>query len=222
MSTIQRIDRLSKSTLGLYPSTTGVEAMASALGKVSPRRRRGLLAKVSALLQREGYCRNQEERIAGAKVLVAFLPESLELIGKYLEARTDQWDHEFHFSLFCFLDDSQFLPIPPTTIRTICDLVVEYLASVRQETAAAAWMAGHLLGDHWKGKEALEGLKNVALRGRYAAGRKSAVGGLEEWLAKSNKNEKAEIIRVLNQISIDDHSPRIRSLATSMISRKSK
>jgi hypothetical protein len=80
-------------------------------------------------------------------------------------------------------------------------------------------MAGHLLGGHWQGKEALDALKTAALHGRYVAGRKSALYGLEEQLAKGNSREKVAITNMLKEIASHDRSCTLRGYATQAIAR---
>lgn len=200
-------------TLGLDPVTSTVEAIAVVTGRLTRDRRLNHLATINSLLRAES-CRNKRDRIAAAKLLVALLPESLGTINQSLNKRKNRWNYELHFSLFCFLDDSQYLRIPAKIKKEICNLVAAYLTSVRLNTALAAWMAGHLLGQHWQGEEALSALKTAALQGRYVAGRKGALGGLKEQLAKRNDHVKAVITDLLKEIASNDRSPRLRQYAT--------
>lgn len=198
---------------GLDPVKSTVEGIASATARLSRNRRLKLLTAIRSLL-RAGYCRTKRDRVAAAKLLVALLPQSLVTIEQFLNTCENRWDYELHFSLFCFLDDSQFLPIPANITKEICSLVAAYLASVRVDTALAAWMAGHLLGKHWRGKEALYALKTAALQGRYVAGRKGALAGLREQLAKGNNHKKAAITKMLMEIARHDRSSILRVRAT--------
>jgi hypothetical protein len=88
-----------------------------------------------------------------------------------------------------------------------------YLKNLKKETAAAAWMAGDLLGDHWKGKEADKILLKVVKTAASPAGRKGAIHGLSHLAEKSSKDEQSKILKVLTDVSQNDSDSQVRSYA---------
>lgn len=57
--------------------------------------------------------------------------------------------------------------------------------NVPAETAHTAWMAGHMMGDHWPTRtEAVRVLTKVPSHGRYEAGRRAAAMALKDLMAE--------------------------------------
>lgn len=207
--------------MGANLTATNVSALANAAKKMPVRERHGLVRRVDSLLRR-GSRREEGERVAAAKLLVALLPGSWQTIERWLSNTDDRWCYELHFSLFCFLDDAQFLPIADKVKQTIHDAVAHYLFDVRRGTAKAAWMAGDLLGDHWKSPEVVSTLAQISRRAPSAAGRLGALHGLAQRLRKSGGRDRVRILDTMRSISREDHSRKIRAFALSIISRANR
>lgn len=178
-----------------------------------------LLQRVGESVRGDGAASDEALRVSLARVLVALLPDSFDMISDLLEWRAGARAYEVHFSLFCFLDDP-----PATADRQLRDrvatLVEDYLRTVRASTARAAWMAGDLLGDHWVTEEAVPRLIRLATDARFVAGRHGAVHGLAHALPRSSKPTQLEIVATIRAVAERDRSARIRRQANYLLSGK--
>lgn len=204
---------LGTTVLGEDPIKAYVDKIASITHKFSREQQRKLLHKVKYNLLKSDLRRKTIDRIVGSKIIVALLPDSLDSIRELLTTRTDRWSYEVHFTLFCYLEDCQYLPVPKSTKREVLKMIFDYLISARVRTARAAWMAGHLLGDHWEGREALSCLREAAVKGIYAEGRKGALTGLNYRLKSESGEETALILNTIQKVSVRDPSRKLRTLA---------
>jgi hypothetical protein len=141
------------------------------------------------------------------------MPDSLLIIERALHHDRDRWDYELHFSLFCFLDDVQFLPIPARIAEKVREMVGAYLMRASRPTAKAAWMAADLLGDHWESDTAGEDLLRAALQGPSAVARRAALHGLETRLSKVTERDRRRIVEMLRQIALRDRSQAVKRYA---------
>lgn len=203
--------------LGEDPFEVYPDKIASITSSFKSADRLRFLKKVTNLLKSDRR-RKTEERIVGARILVALLPDSLDSIQELLITRSNRWDYELHFTLFCYLDDSQFLPLTERTKSEVLKLIFDYLVSARVNTALAVWMAGHSLGNHWAGDEALGYLQRAAVKGVYAAGRKGALSGLEDRL-KSMLEDQETILKTIQDVSIRDSSQELRKRARLLLKK---
>jgi hypothetical protein len=128
------IAKFERESLALDLKKASTTTVANATGKLSRPARLRLLSKLDSLLR--GASRKSEtERIVAAKLFVSLLPDSLRHIERWLKRKKDRWNYEFHFSLFCYLDDSLALSLEPKVLSRIETLIVEYLAVARSGTA---------------------------------------------------------------------------------------
>lgn len=161
---------------------------------------------------------NLEQRIGMVRLASALLPESTHLIERWLK---DKNASEVHFTLFCYLDwvsrQNQF------SDQVILNMVREYLLAVSSNRGTAAWMAGDLLGDHWKSRSAVDTLIAVALGGRYVAGRQAALHGIRMRMESVPKGspEWADLFQCLVRVQRQDRSGPIRSTAEWLIEHHS-
>lgn len=219
MSRFGKVATGSSRALGIDVKVSSIEAISVASRTLTRRQRLRIVQQVESLLK--GPCRkNTGERVAGAKVLVALLPESLQMIERSLQRTEDRWCYELHFSLFCFLGFAQTLS--PSMCQKIYRVVQTYLETARRDTAMAAWMAGDLLGDHWSGHHILPDLARLALNAAFAAGRKGALHGIEHRLQHPGepRKEKSAVLKTLFAISTSDRSPAVRRYASRLMSRR--
>lgn len=160
------------------------------------------------------------DRIAYARTVVALLPDSLECLRAWLGRMDDTLDFEVHFTLFCYLDGCQEMPRANSLRPEVLRLVHDYLASVRVGTARAAWMAGDLLGDHWRADESLPVLLDLLESARYAAGREAALSGLETALRNGISGDVSrQAEETLRRVASHDRSPRLRRAAEDLLTR---
>lgn len=209
------------SALGTDPISSDVKAIVKSARKLRKQSRLQILRRVDRQL-RDGAVESQRNRIAAARLLIACLPDSIPLIQRWMEIRQGRWNYEMQFSLFCFLSDAQSINMDRSIIERLQQLVLDYLLSARTTTAKAAWMAGHLLGEHWKGPESLPLLLTVSHRGRYSAGRRAAIQGLEKQFERSNEDDRTLIIEALRSVSNADKSRRLRNQAQRLLRKLTK
>jgi hypothetical protein len=89
----------------------------------------------------------------------------------------------------------------------------EYLRTVKSNRGHAAWMAGHLLGDHWDARQSLPILLEVATKGRFSAGRRAAVLGLQDLHRRADvpKADRQRVVEAIDEISRLDRSRKVRA-----------
>lgn len=215
---LNSIANLGQELLALDPKKASTTNIANATGKLSQPARLQLLSKLDALLR--GASRKSEtERVVAAKLFVSLLPDSLGHIEKWLGKKGDRWNYEFHFSLFCYLDDSLALSLEPKVVDRIETLVVEYLEAAKSGTAEAAWMAADLLGHHWPGRSSLNALMSTAKQGHHVEGRKAALSGLQRRLEDHSQGDRSEIIETLQKVASSDANLAIRRKAERLLEK---
>ena len=182
---------------------------------VSQQNRRDLLALCERLETKE-LMQNLPLRIAVVRVVAALLPLSLPLLTRWLQSRRLQ---EIHFTAFCYIDWVGALPEGDNRRSAVLKLVKDYLMGTDSEAASAAWMAGDLLGDHWPIAEALPVLMNILRQGRYVAGRRAALHGVEMILKQPEltPNNRETLIAFLEKVTRSDRSRHLQSTARSII-----
>jgi hypothetical protein len=201
------IVELCVTVLGMDVTTQFVEVIAHATTRLTASHRRELLCEILHMLGGASR-RHLSERIAGAKVLAALMPESLESIRSILRTADDRWWYELHFTLFCFLDDVQSLP--GSFHGSVYQIVKDYIRTARTRTAKAAWMAGDLLGGHWSCEALADDLSELVSTAQHVVGKESAIHGLEQLVDRVGEHERATIIEALEQIALTDKSEKFR------------
>jgi hypothetical protein len=199
--------------LDLDPYLSDVREVARRVRGVRPAQRRRLLSLCRTTLGNRRWRLRERERVGTVKTLVALAPASDRLIRTLLRRMSDRGTYEVHFTLFCFLDDLRHLPGSARVARRVPQLVARYLSNVPRESAHAAWMAGDLLGDHWPLRQAVTVLAKQATMAKFAAGRAGAIHGLAHALERAKGAERARVRRVLDAVSNQDPTARLRNLA---------
>jgi hypothetical protein len=179
----------------------------------------GLLKKTASALESKAVVTSEDLRVGLVKVAIALLPDSLPLIRTVIIDERNRYDPEVRFSLFCFLGEILGLSIGEAIEEEICDLVSTFLAEVRTNAAQAPWMAGDLLGSHWRAAPGVSALCEVAKEARFVVGREAAIHGLSHALERSPELHDS-IHRVLNEIADADRSGRVRRYARSVLDGK--
>ena len=162
---------------------------------------------------------NLDLRIPVVRIVVALMPLSFPLIARWLQ---DKRRREIHFTLFCYLDWINKLPEGDTSRSETLRLVERYLLETDSEAANAAWMAGDLLGDHWPVMESLPVLIRILQLGRYVAGRKAALSGIEIMLNNPNLglHDRKRLIAAVKEARSHDRSGQLQSTARSMLAKR--
>jgi len=179
----------------------------------SGRHRRSLLRNVKAILQSAPHCETERVRVGTVKTLISLLPDSDPIIRGIVRETRNARLAELQFTVFCFLDRVPDVAGEAPLRKDIPELVQKYLMNVRFEAASAAWMAGDLLGDHWNLASSLTRLIRVAREGKYVAGRKGALHGLEMALYRCRRGTADRIRRVLKEVAERDPSASVRAMA---------
>ena len=117
------------------------------------------------------------------------------------------------FTLFCFLDAVPRVPRAKRFANEIPRLVQDYLMNVPTDTALAAWMAGHMMGDHWPRRgEAVGLLIRVLADSSYVAGRLAAFLALKNLLATDvSSGMRRKIKAALERAQGRDRSKLVRA-----------
>jgi hypothetical protein len=166
----------------------------------------------------------EEIRVFVTRVLVAGAPMSGIVIEEVLARRKSKRDFENLFSMFCVLEHLCDMPRTGTLCKRVLVMVEDFLTSARSNTAHAAWMAGDLLGHHWPEKDGISILEQIAVQGRYAAGRDAAVSGLGKAMRRKeiSAKDKDGFRSLLEQAMKNDRSKHVRlaaQIALSLLKR---
>jgi hypothetical protein len=137
--------------------------------------------------------KSERQRVSLVKILVALLPRSLSALNDLLIRGNGLDSYEVQFSIFCFLNEHPLIEADTRLRSQLLRSLEVYLRSVRSRAAQAAWMAGDLLGEHWRPEEAVPVLRSVALEVTYVAGREGALHGLAHALERVPKRQQWEI-----------------------------
>jgi len=185
-------------------SELAVSEVAKELRRRSPSQRQGVVRLAQEALQDPRRIRDEDFRIGAVKVLVASVPASLEIIFRLLKDFSKPSSYEVHFTIFCFLDDllypSRHLKASKQTLERILSVLEVYLREVPNDTAYAAWMAGHLLGDHWAKGRAVSVLVRVLTRSDNPVGREAAIQGLDDALRRLHPAKARRVRSVMKEI----------------------
>jgi hypothetical protein len=178
-----------------------------------------LLERTTSALESEAVVSSEDLRIAVVKLAIALLPDSLPLIRAAIIGERDKYDPEVRFSLFCFLGEVPGLSLGEAIEEELCGVVSAFLAEVRTNVAQAPWMAGDLLGAHWRAAPGVSALCGVAKRARFVVGREAGIHGLSHALERSPDLQDS-IHRVLQEIAHGDRSARVRRYARAVLEGK--
>ena len=199
-------------------SASDVADIFAAVSSVQAEAMEELVSRCERLLLDHSTVNDEASRVLLAKTLVALLPRSLSAIGRVLRIQRDPLMYEVQFSVLCFLADAPSLF--PSTAPSILSLVREYLLNVASDEAQAAWMAGHLLGEHWNGPEATDVLIECAVRGARLAGRAAATHGLGEQLERGSL-DRVRILKTIRKLARTDKAAGVRAAAR-LVLKKSR
>lgn len=176
------------------------------------------LAIVESLDNRNGLA-DEDTRIMVIKVAIALLPDTLSVIRDCITRSTSKVDYECQFTLFCFLDEVQPLPLDASIVDGILIEIRDYLMNVSTNTAHAAWMAGDLLGHHWMTTKAVPNLLDVLQTARFVAGRLAALHGLKMMMTECNEEIRDRIGVCLRNVVETDRSEIVRIMAERLLGK---
>jgi hypothetical protein len=177
-----------------------------------------LLRDCQKALASPAIAKKDSLRVAAAKVVVALLPVSLPLIQAWLK-RKERVAFEIQFSLFCFLDRVQYWKIEKTVQERILRMIHDYLMFTKTDTGQAAWMAGDLLGDHWRLSESLPVLLDVSKTAVDVCARKAALHGIREAFGRATRKERRALKSALSEVVERDRDKSVRTSAQRVLSQ---
>lgn len=194
------------------------EAMAK-VSQLDAQQKAAVLAACVPALSSKQFSRNGCARVAAVRAIVALLPLSLGAIADLLNKHLTKDHYEVHCTLFCYLEWAQEMPDAPSLTKDVLRLVEGYLMAVPRETALAAWMVAHMLGEHWEGEEAMPLLIRTAQGARYQVGRRFSLMGLDSILDKlpAEGDAHKNILKTLRKISRSDRSASVRDDAKDIL-----
>lgn len=205
------------SVLGPVDYRTDVVKLHKRLANAGALTRRRLVEMAAGLLRDSGVLEAEHSRVLMARLLVALLPDSMEIIGRLLsDTQPDVKSAEMHFSLFVALEELPRLS-RGTLLSEVIPFIERYLLEIREEAAEAAWMAGDLLGDHWPLAIGLPVLVRATREATHDAGREGAIHGLSHALGRVDTRGQWDIIQVLRRVADSDSSDTVRRYADSVV-----
>jgi hypothetical protein len=172
-----------------------------------------LLNRCGRMLSHNDFAsvKNEAARVAIIKLVIAAFPDSSELINNLLRRHYVGRQYEVLFTLFCFSDRLLSFKNSQEICNQLLSFVRDFLLNVKNNTCHAAWMAGDLLGAHWRLQRALPVLFEAATHARYAAGREAAVDGLAKAFERTNDSgRRKQIVQFIQDIHTTDRSHIVR------------
>lgn len=118
--------------------------------------------------------------------------------------------HDAHFVMFSALERDDFSHQEQEEFENI---LFFYLQTSVSETGLAAWKAGDTLGDEWYSERTIKLLCDALAKGRYAAGRKAAIHGIDEVLKRGVGQHRTGVVEALIRASREDKSALVRQKA---------
>lgn len=204
--------------IGLDPYRATFDELLRAVGSSGSDRSHTLLA-IDEVIAASSDHSTEVLRVGATKALLALLPESAERVEELLKSTGSRNFYEWHFSIFCYLDEVPRMERARSFAARIPSLVEQYLLNVRVESAHAAWMAGDLMGDHWDAEDAVPVLIRSAKNARYVAGRKGAIHGLGCLLARLSSSNASGVVAALASVARSDRSLRVQQEAAVVLDR---
>lgn len=198
--------------LNLNLESAPIPLIARRFGKLDSKARKGMVALVDQAFRSSRFLAKERDRALFARVAVAFVPESIDVIQRSLRNFRGAMAYEIHFSLFCFLDQLVEIKRAQDIAARLPEIIGQYLLKVPRQTASAAWMAGDLLGDHMPGRQSLPMLCAVAVKAKHAAGRLGAIHGLQH-IVNGSSSAPETAISALSHLGQSDKNPRVRKSA---------
>jgi hypothetical protein len=197
----------------LDPYCGPIDQIVARVSRLGPSVRRGLLALCSRTLNSPRLRSNQALRVSTVKVLIALLPSSRKIVESWVVKPLARGVCEVQFTLFCFLDDVQYDPRLRQFAAQVPSMIGEYLMRADSDCGSAAWMAGDLLGDHWRPSASVPILLRVARESRHAVGRSAAVHGLGKCLSRVRARRQTQLQNCLEEIAKTDRSTSVKAAA---------
>ena len=213
-----------QSFLSLDPYLSDFEAITKKIHVLKEEQRKVLLEICEKAFKEKQVKKNEPTRVACSKILVALVPDSINVIKGLINRLNGKTTYEIHFSLFCFLDNVPDLPNGKAFTEEIPLIVEKYLLNINTETAHAAFMAGDLLGDHWDVNISFPILMKITKDAKYWVGRENAIGGLEHLINKLQEDDfkRKLIIDMIKKASKNDRSNHVRVAARIFLNDISK
>lgn len=184
---------------------------ANVLDGTSSAGRRRIVSRCRRALLDPQVVRDVDARVALCRLLCAAAPECLPVLRELLRVGPGWWRYEVQFTLFCFLDQIPAIRRGAELASSVPGIVEAYLMEVQSESGRAAWMAAHMLANHWRPNAIGMGiLFHVLESGRYVAGRLAALIALNGLARVARKAERATLTARINDTRSHDRSRLVR------------
>jgi len=193
--------------------TSSLAAVRKAFFELDATRKKAVLNRCGRMLKSDSLaCVGYEAiRVSTMKLVIAAFPDSSKIIDHLLRRRYAGRQSEILFTFFCFADGLLSVKGSEVFCQRILSFTRDFLLNVRNDAYHTAWMAGDLLGAHWRLQSALPVLMGLSQSGRYAAGRESAVDGLAKAFERTqNARTKRELLKLVQDIHAKDKSRKVR------------
>lgn len=176
-----------------------------------PKRERSRIVPIAVSTLRYSALKNESElRNGAARLIVALLPGTFSILEALLKnKRLRRW-YEIHFVILAAFDRDD---LSEKDQRRVLQLVYDYLSRAKSDAGYAAWKAGYLLADGWRDPETVRMLAKLLVSAKYAAGRKSALHGIEHALRGATPRECDYLTRIVQEAATKDRSTEIRGSA---------
>ncbi|MBN8734103.1 MAG: hypothetical protein J0L64_26435 [Acidobacteria bacterium] len=173
--------------------------------------RRSVRRRAISFLRNEATRRSNEKLRSGAvRLLVALLPGTFAAIERVFQDTSSPLWYEIHFTMFAALRREDLSPLDQ---EQVLKLIRAYLLTIHSDAGFAAWKAGALLGDEWRGSCSLQILGEVLRSATHVAGRKAALHGIEHALCGASEAETTYLTKLIRASSRDDRSVELRRRA---------
>lgn len=192
-------------------SEMSVKEISHYLSEIKNKEKKRILNNCKLNIQNNLLIADEIKRVENIKILIALIPETINTIKKLLLDFSDEISYERHFTLFCYLDDVFDFLEDIEIINEILDLIKNYLLNVKYDYAMAAWMAGDLLGDHWRNIDSAQKvLFEVIKNSKYTTGKLSALHGIKQLFQNVDLTRKEEIMSFLQGLLKTEKSVKVK------------
>lgn len=205
-----------RAAIGSIREDATVAFLRDRIATISPNERDKLLLALLEAVQDPSSLSTESERVFVARLVAASVPFTFSVLESALQYAVEDNGAEFQFSVFVALTDIHEVATAAQIARVLY-CVQSFLSDVAVDRQQEAWMAGDLLGDHWRVDESLPALLLLATKARYPAGRRAALHGLSHAIERATKEQQWTIVATLKAAAENDESHTVRRAAISAL-----
>lgn len=203
----------------LDPRTADLRALAEALREVDGCARDQMCHDLARRLNDPTCARNEDDRVASVKLLLALLPASTNIVVDCLSRHESMLDCEIQFSLFCFMDRLESVPEAKSVWQQVPEMASRYIERAKSDPCNAVWMAADLLGGHLPLAVGLPSLQRLSTKPLSAEGASALVHGIAEAVRRAEGGDRSALIDMLSAMALTSSSVRVRAAASLALGR---